>query len=149
MARANPKKTIHKGRDAHKTPPKPSAKKPTKSGAVRLGPADLSWIPGRLRSLYREAYPRFSEAEMQRRRHEIERIMEAAKIEHLLICGMSRSGSAVSWLTGWPVTAEAIGVLSPGLPIGLPRGSLRRLDRWPGPGAIDRARIPARQCDSH
>lgn len=119
MARANPKKTIHKGRDAHKTPPKPSAKKPAKSGAVRLGPADLSWIPGRLRSLYREAYPRFSEAEMHRRRHEIERIMEAAKIEHLLICGMSRSGSAVSWLTGWPVTAEAIGVLSPGLPIGL------------------------------
>jgi Xaa-Pro dipeptidase len=119
MARANPKKTSHKGRDAHKTPPKPSPKKPAKSAAVGLGPADLGWIPSRLRSLYRETYPRFSEAEMQRRRHDIERIMEAAKIEHLLICGINRAGSAVPWLTGWPVTAEAIGVLSPALPIAL------------------------------
>ncbi|HMK69219.1 MAG TPA: M24 family metallopeptidase [Stellaceae bacterium] len=79
----------------------------------------MSGVPVRLRSLYREDYPRFSDEEMQRRRHEIERIMEAAKIEHLLICGAGRSGSSVSWLTGWPVTAEAIGVVSPGLPIGL------------------------------
>jgi Xaa-Pro aminopeptidase len=119
MARANPKKTSHKGRDAHKTPPKPSAKKPVKAAPVRLGPADLGWIPSRLRSLYREAYPHFSEEEMQRRRHDIERIMEAAKIEHLLVSGASRSGTAVPWLTGWPVTAEAIGVLSPGLAISL------------------------------
>src|SRR5216683_6806655 len=119
MARANPKKTSHKGRDAHKTPPKPSPKKPVKSAPVRLGPADLGWIPSRLRSLYRDAYPRFSEEEMQRRRHDIERIMEAAKIEHLLISGANRSGTAVPWLTGWPVTAEAIGVLSPGLAISL------------------------------
>jgi Xaa-Pro dipeptidase len=119
MARANPRKTSHKGRDAHKTPPKPSPKKPAKSAPVRLGPADLGWIPSRLRSLYREAYPRFSEEEMQRRRHDIERIMEAAKIEHLLVCGVNRSGTAVPWLTGWPVTAEAIGVMTPGLPIAL------------------------------
>jgi len=119
MARANPKKSSQKGRETRKPPAKPSAKKPSRSGAVRSGPADLSGIPVRLRSLYREDYPRFSDQEMQRRRHEIERIMEAAKIEHLLICGSGRSGSAVSWLTGWPVTAEAIGVVSPGLPIGL------------------------------
>jgi len=119
MARANPKKTSHKGRDAHKTPPKPSSKKPVKSAPVRLGPADLGWIPSRLRALYRDAYPRFSEEEMQRRRHDIERIMEAAKIEHLLICCSNRGGTAVPWLTGWPVTAEAIGVLSPGLAISL------------------------------
>jgi len=119
MARANPKKTSHKGRDAHKTPPKPSPKKPVKSAPVRLGPADLGWIPSRLRGLYREAYPRFSEEEMQRRRHDIERIMEAAKIEHLLVCGANRHGTAVPWLTGWPVTAEAIGVMTPGLSIAL------------------------------
>jgi Xaa-Pro aminopeptidase len=119
MARANPKKSSQKARETRKSPAKPSAKKPSRPGAVRSGPADLSGIPVRLRSLYREDYPRFSDQEMQRRRHEIERIMEAAKIEHLLICGSGRSGSAVSWLTGWPVTAEAIGVVSPGLPIGL------------------------------
>jgi Xaa-Pro aminopeptidase len=45
--------------------------------------------------------------------------MEAAKIEHLLVCGVNRSGTAVPWLTGWPVTAEAIGVMTPGLPISL------------------------------
>ncbi|HUK08035.1 MAG TPA: M24 family metallopeptidase [Stellaceae bacterium] len=56
---------------------------------------------------------------MKRRRSEIERIMEAAKIEHMMICGVNRSGSAVPWLTAWPVTAEAIAVLSPGLPIAL------------------------------
>ena len=119
MARANPKKSSQKGRETRKSPAKPSAKKPSRPGAVRSGPTDLSGIPVRLRSLYREDYPRFSDPEMQRRRHEIERIMEAAKIEHLLICGSGRSGSSVSWLTGWPVTAEAIGVVSPGLPIGL------------------------------
>jgi len=119
MARANPKKSSQKSRETRKAPAKPSAKKPSRPGSVRSGPADLSGVPVRLRSLYREDYPRFSDEEMQRRRHEIERIMEAAKIEHLLICGAGRSGSAVSWLTGWPVTAEAIGVVSPGLPIGL------------------------------
>ena len=33
MARGNPKKTSHKG--AHKSPPKPSPKKPTKSASQR------------------------------------------------------------------------------------------------------------------
>ena len=117
MARGNPKKTSHKG--AHKSPPKPSPKKPTKSASQRLGPADLGWIPTRLRGLYREAYPHFSEEEMERRRHGIERIMEAAKIEHLLVCGASHNGTAVPWLTGWPVTAEAIAVLTTGLQISL------------------------------
>src|SRR5262249_35136845 len=29
-------------------------------------------------------------------------------------CGANRVGSAVPWLTQWPVTAEAVGVLTPG-----------------------------------
>lgn len=118
MARANPKKSSSKGRATAKPQPRPSAKKTAKPSA-RPGPADLGWVPVRLRSLYREDYPRFSDEEMKRRRSEIERIMEAAKIEHMMICGVNRSGSAVPWLTAWPVTAEAIAVLSPGLPIAL------------------------------
>jgi len=119
MARANPKKSsTSKGRAPAKSAPKPSAKKTAKA-APRPGPADLGWIPSRLRSLYREDYPRFSDEEMKRRRGEIERIMEAAKIEHMMVCGANRSGSAVPWLTGWPVTAEAIAVLTPGVPIAL------------------------------
>ena len=31
-----------------------------------------------------------------------------------MFCGANRFGSAVQWLTGWPVTTEAVGVLTPG-----------------------------------
>ena len=34
--------------------------------------------------------------------------------DHLVFCGANRVGSAVQWLTQWPVTAEAVGVLTPG-----------------------------------
>jgi Xaa-Pro aminopeptidase len=33
-----------------------------------------------------------------------------------VFCGANRAGSSVQWLTQWPVTAEAIGVLTPGKP---------------------------------
>jgi Xaa-Pro aminopeptidase len=37
-----------------------------------------------------------------------------AGVDHLIFCGASRFGSAVQWLTQWPVTAEAVGVFTPG-----------------------------------
>jgi Xaa-Pro dipeptidase len=61
-------------------------------------------------------YPRFSDAEMARRRIAIENLLAAAEIDHLVYCGANRFGSAVQWLTGWPVTAEAVGVLTPQIP---------------------------------
>jgi len=60
--------------------------------------------------------PRFSDAEMQRRRSMVEAAMAEAGAEYLVFCGYNRTGSAVQWLTQWLVTAEAIGVLSPGKP---------------------------------
>ena len=39
-----------------------------------------------------------------------------AGLDHLVFCGANRFGSAVQWLTGWPVTTEAVGVLTPGEP---------------------------------
>lgn len=42
--------------------------------------------------------------------------MAEAEAEHLVFCGYNRAGSAVQWLTQWPVTTEALGVFSPGLP---------------------------------
>lgn len=135
MARANPTKSIHKGRksqpptNAKKSPrPAPASKTaPAKQPAIKhtppakglAGQADLSWLPVKLRALYRDEYPRFSEAEMARRLADIDRIMEAAKIEHLVLSGAQRNGSIVPWLTGWPVTAEAIGVVTPQLPTAL------------------------------
>ena len=67
-----------------------------------------------LRPILDAEYPRFSEAEMARRRTAIEALLAEAGCGHLVFCGANRFGSAVQWLTGWPVTAEAVGVLSAG-----------------------------------
>jgi Xaa-Pro aminopeptidase len=53
------------------------------------------------------AFAGFSAAEMRRRRLALEDVMEREGVEHLVLYGANRSGSAVSWLTGWPVTREA------------------------------------------
>src|SRR2546423_13938524 len=68
----------------------------------------------RLRRILDAEYPRFSDPEMARRRHAIEALLAEADCDHLIVCGANRFGSAVQWLTGWPVTAEAVGVLTPG-----------------------------------
>jgi Xaa-Pro aminopeptidase len=53
---------------------------------------------------------------MMRRRTAMESVLAQAGAEHLVFCGYNRTGSAVQWLTQWPVTTEAIGVFSPGMP---------------------------------
>jgi Xaa-Pro dipeptidase len=69
-----------------------------------------------LRRLLEAEYPRFSDEEMDRRRVLIEAMMAEAEVDHLVFYGANRAGSSVQWLTQWPVTAEAIGVLTPGRP---------------------------------
>jgi Xaa-Pro aminopeptidase len=59
--------------------------------------------------------PRFSDAEMARRRAAVEALLAQAGCDHFLFCGANRFGSAVQWLTQWPVTAEAVGVFTPGM----------------------------------
>ncbi len=71
-------------------------------------------LPGRLAAIATADRPRFSDAEMARRRAAVESLLAQAGCEHLLFCGANRFGSAVQWLTQWPITAEAIGVLTPG-----------------------------------
>ena len=71
-------------------------------------------IDDRLRTILDEPFPRFSDAEMHRRRQAVEDVMAAADVRHLLLCGAGFRGSAVPWLTHWPVTTEAVGVLTPG-----------------------------------
>jgi Xaa-Pro dipeptidase len=60
------------------------------------------------------AYPRFSDAEMARRRAAVETVMAQREISHLLVYGANRFGLAVGWLTRWPVTREAFVVVQPG-----------------------------------
>jgi Xaa-Pro dipeptidase len=59
-------------------------------------------------------YPRFSAAEMERRRDALAAELERAGARHALVYGANRFGSAVGWLTRWPVTREALCVFTPG-----------------------------------
>jgi len=59
-------------------------------------------------------YPRFSDAEMARRRDALAAELEAAGASHAIVYGANRSGPAVGWLTRWPVTREALCVFTPG-----------------------------------
>jgi Xaa-Pro dipeptidase len=61
-----------------------------------------------------EPYPRFSEAELERRRAALADALGEAGVEHALVYGANRTGSAVGWLTRWPVTREALVVHTPG-----------------------------------
>ena len=70
----------------------------------------------RLRRILEAEYPRFSAPEMARRRTLVEAALAEAGCDHLVFCGANRAGSSVQWLTQWPVTAEAVGVFTPGLP---------------------------------
>jgi Xaa-Pro dipeptidase len=71
-------------------------------------------LPPHLARIVEAEYPRFSDAEMARRRAAIETLLAEAGCDHLVFCGANRFGSSVQWLTQWPVTAEAVGVLTPG-----------------------------------
>jgi Xaa-Pro aminopeptidase len=59
-------------------------------------------------------YPRFSDAEIEHRRAAIARVMAEREVDHLLIYGANRFGTAVGWLTRWPVTREAYVLVTPG-----------------------------------
>ena len=59
-------------------------------------------------------YPRFSDAEMARRRDALAAELEAAGAAHAVLYGANKAGPAVGWLTRWPVTREALCVFTPG-----------------------------------
>jgi len=73
-------------------------------------------LPPHLRAIHEADYPHFSDTEMARRRKAVEELLAQSNLDHLVFCGANRFGSAVQWLTGWPVTTEAVGVFTPGLP---------------------------------
>jgi Xaa-Pro dipeptidase len=59
-------------------------------------------------------YPRFSDAEMARRRDALAAELYAADAAHAVLYGANKAGPAVGWLTRWPVTREALCVFTPG-----------------------------------
>jgi Xaa-Pro aminopeptidase len=73
--------------------------------------AEARQLPARLRAIVEQEYPRFSESEMRRRRELMAALAEHSGVDLVLVCGEQRAGGGVGWLTGWPVTAEAIAVI--------------------------------------
>ena len=71
-------------------------------------------LPERLRRLTEAEYPRFSDAEMERRRKALAGLMTAAGADHVVVPGANRVGAGVGWLTQWPVTTEGVVVFTPG-----------------------------------
>ena len=71
-------------------------------------------LPPHLARIVEADYPRFSAAEMARHRAAVEALLAEAQCDHLIFCGANRFGSVVQYLTQWPVTAEAVGVFTPG-----------------------------------
>jgi Xaa-Pro aminopeptidase len=74
----------------------------------------MSKLPDRLQAIVDAEYPRFSGAEMERHRAAVADLLAQAQCDHLVFVGANRVGSIVQYLTRWPVTAEAIGVFTPG-----------------------------------
>ena len=66
-----------------------------------------------LAAIHAAEYPRFSDAEMARRRAALLRVMEQAGVDHLLVCGEQRAGTGVGWLSCWPATVEAYVIVAP------------------------------------
>jgi Xaa-Pro aminopeptidase len=56
----------------------------------------------------------FSADEYARRRRALEQVAEESGVGAVVLYGANRSGAAVSWLTGWPVTREAHVLVVPG-----------------------------------
>jgi Xaa-Pro dipeptidase len=52
--------------------------------------------------------PAFSTQEMARRARAIDDVLAEAGVDQVVLYGANRAGSAVQWLTGWPVTREAV-----------------------------------------
>src|SRR5579859_2293520 len=59
-------------------------------------------------------YPRFSDQEMERRRAALDAAMAERDVAHAVLYGANRFGSAIGWLTRWPVTREAVVLHTPG-----------------------------------
>ena len=71
-------------------------------------------VEPRLRAILAQEYPRFSDAEYERRRVALAALMQRHDVDHLLVVTDHRAGNAPQWLTGWPGTVEAYAVFKPG-----------------------------------
>jgi Xaa-Pro dipeptidase len=77
-------------------------------------PSDVLQLPGELRPVLEQSYPRFSDAEYARRKSALARVIESAGVDHLLIVSAQNVGNATRWVTSWPGTTQALLIFKPG-----------------------------------
>lgn len=61
-------------------------------------------------------FPAFSAEEMARRDGHLTDLLQRRGLEAVIVAEAMRAGTATGWLTGWPVTAEAVTLFLPGDP---------------------------------
>ena len=85
---------------------------------------------------------------MRRRGEAVASLAARESLDAVLVCGENRAGSGVAWLTGWPVTAEAVAVFDARRPgvlfiqyhnhVPLARRLAPEFDvRWGGPATVE------------
>ncbi len=83
--------------------------------------------------------PRFSAAELQRRRQALTEAMADAGADHALLMGGDKRGSALQWLTGWPANTNSnLAVFTP---------SERDILLVPYPNHVPQAQVLAPDCE--
>ena len=85
-------------------------------------------------------YPRFSLDELTRRRRAIEDLMAEHELDAVLAYGANRSGSAIQWISEWPVSREAALIVRRG------RADQLFVQFY---NHVPTARVLARQADVH
>jgi Xaa-Pro dipeptidase len=71
-------------------------------------------IAARFAHLIEPDYPRFSTEEMARRRRLVAELCADRGLDAVLVVQSLRAGTATLWLTGWPVSQEAVTLIVPG-----------------------------------
>jgi Xaa-Pro dipeptidase len=71
-------------------------------------------IAARFADLIEPDYPRFSAEEMARRRQAVADLCAERGLDAVLVVQSLRAGTATFWLTGWPVSQEAVTLAVPG-----------------------------------
>lgn len=71
-------------------------------------------LPDHLTRIVEADYPRFSAAELKRRRSLMADAMAEAGVDHVVVHAAFFRGGAVHWLTDWLTTYEAVAVFTPG-----------------------------------
>ena len=61
-------------------------------------------------------YPAFSDSEMESRETRLLELADRKEVDAILIVEALRAGTATGWISGWPVTAEAVSVIGRKMP---------------------------------